>query len=286
MVPHCGFDLHFSDNENLHLFLFLFSCCWPHPAVCGISVLWPGIEPGPWQWKSRILTTRQPGKFPQLFLLRDELYFPILCMSSLTKFLWGSFDSVSRDHGASTLLCWGPWKHKAVLSGSCWRTMGRDAPVISPWPNKASPNQPASINSPAYVLRGSLWLLSWEKLLGGQRFLPTWPWTFPAVIYQTTFDPHALEFSLSLCPKLSLLFLRSVWWINVELMNEWRANLSLGTWPCTSQWGWAPCFERREQWHFTWSTDRDIWVMTVLSAGESKMQSLALSNSSPTRGDR
>ena len=29
--------------------------------ACGISVLWPRIEPGPLQWKPRILTTRLPG---------------------------------------------------------------------------------------------------------------------------------------------------------------------------------------------------------------------------------
>ena len=29
--------------------------------ACGILVSWPGIEPGPWQWKYRALTTGPPG---------------------------------------------------------------------------------------------------------------------------------------------------------------------------------------------------------------------------------
>ena len=31
------------------------------PLACRISVPWLGIEPGQWQWKPRILTTRPPG---------------------------------------------------------------------------------------------------------------------------------------------------------------------------------------------------------------------------------
>ena len=34
---------------------------WPCQADCRISVPWLGIEPGPQQWKPRILTTRPPG---------------------------------------------------------------------------------------------------------------------------------------------------------------------------------------------------------------------------------
>ena len=49
------------------LFYFIF---WLHRVACGISVSWPGIEPGPWQWKCGILTTRQPGNSHCLLLLQ------------------------------------------------------------------------------------------------------------------------------------------------------------------------------------------------------------------------
>ena len=34
----------------------------------GISVSWPGIEPGSWQWKSRILTSKSSGNSRQISL--------------------------------------------------------------------------------------------------------------------------------------------------------------------------------------------------------------------------
>ena len=36
----------------------------PRILVCRILVPWPGIEPGPWQWKHRVLATRPP-RWPQ-----------------------------------------------------------------------------------------------------------------------------------------------------------------------------------------------------------------------------
>ena len=36
--------------------------------ACRILVPWPGIEPGPWQWKCRVLTTGPPGNFLELSL--------------------------------------------------------------------------------------------------------------------------------------------------------------------------------------------------------------------------
>ena len=37
---------------------------WLHHTACEISVSQPGIESGPWQWKSRIITTRPPRNLP------------------------------------------------------------------------------------------------------------------------------------------------------------------------------------------------------------------------------
>ena len=50
----------------IHFFFF-----WPHCAAWGISVPWPGIEPGSqqWTWKPGILTVRSLGNnFDTLFL--------------------------------------------------------------------------------------------------------------------------------------------------------------------------------------------------------------------------
>ena len=44
----------------ISLFFFFF---WPHHAACRILVSGPGIEPGPHQWKSRLLTTGPLGNF-------------------------------------------------------------------------------------------------------------------------------------------------------------------------------------------------------------------------------
>ena len=61
-------------------------CCFfpflPRHAAYGISVPWPRIEPGPWQCKSRTLTTRPPRSFFQFLYLKAiflnsfiEIYF-------------------------------------------------------------------------------------------------------------------------------------------------------------------------------------------------------------------
>ena len=54
--PCNNMTLHFSGNSAL-LFFFFWPCC----VACGISVPQPGIEPGPWRWNPRLLTTRPPG---------------------------------------------------------------------------------------------------------------------------------------------------------------------------------------------------------------------------------
>ena len=51
--------------------------CRLHVA-CGISVPTPGIEPGPWQWKPRILTTRQPKELPICRLFDDSALFLLI----------------------------------------------------------------------------------------------------------------------------------------------------------------------------------------------------------------
>ena len=38
---------------------------WPHRVACRILVPWPGNEPGPWQWKHRVLTTGLSGNSPE-----------------------------------------------------------------------------------------------------------------------------------------------------------------------------------------------------------------------------
>lgn len=58
----------------LHFFSFFFFLTlifffWPHCVSCGISVSWPRIELGSWQWNPGIITTRQSGKLPHSFLL-------------------------------------------------------------------------------------------------------------------------------------------------------------------------------------------------------------------------
>ena len=50
--------LEFSDKTFLIPFFFFFL---PRCMACKILIPWPGIEPGPWQWKCRVLITRPLG---------------------------------------------------------------------------------------------------------------------------------------------------------------------------------------------------------------------------------
>ena len=65
---------------------------WPCCIACGISVPQPGIESGPQQWKSRILTTGSPGNSWGLSLL-FSLNLTMSCSP-----IWKVMSSVSTAH--------------------------------------------------------------------------------------------------------------------------------------------------------------------------------------------
>ena len=68
LVIQGGHEIWREDCEVSH-WTILFFFFWPRLTACRISVSWPGIEPGPWQWKPRIPTTRPPGNsHTELFL--------------------------------------------------------------------------------------------------------------------------------------------------------------------------------------------------------------------------
>ena len=57
---------------------------WPHHAACSILVPQPGIEPGPQQWKRRVLTTGPPGNSRKcLYLWWPSL--PLMCSGQLKE---------------------------------------------------------------------------------------------------------------------------------------------------------------------------------------------------------
>lgn len=52
---------------------------WPHRPACG-TVPQPGVEPGPWQWKRQILTSRPPRTSPRnlkIYIQREEGSFTV-----------------------------------------------------------------------------------------------------------------------------------------------------------------------------------------------------------------
>ena len=71
---------------------FFFPC---HTA-CRISVPWPGLEPGLWQWKCRILTARPSG---------NSQFFPVL-RATVNGMLWSS--SLSDSSLQSSVSPWVP----------------------------------------------------------------------------------------------------------------------------------------------------------------------------------
>ena len=48
-------------------FFYFFFFFLPRCMACKILVPWPGIEPGPWQWKCWVLITRPSGNFQDIF---------------------------------------------------------------------------------------------------------------------------------------------------------------------------------------------------------------------------
>ena len=68
-----------SKRDVIHLRVVFFSFFWPYCAACRILVPWPGIEPGPWQWKPQVLTTGPPGNSLQLRILRWEILLDYRC---------------------------------------------------------------------------------------------------------------------------------------------------------------------------------------------------------------
>ena len=64
-------------TQFLSIFFLSFFFFWPHSVVCGILVTWLGIEPGSWQWKCWIITSKPLGNsfffFGTIFtLIRSE----------------------------------------------------------------------------------------------------------------------------------------------------------------------------------------------------------------------
>ena len=50
---------------HYHPFQKIFFFFLVQHTACGILVPWPGIEPRPWQWKHRVLTSGLPGNLSQ-----------------------------------------------------------------------------------------------------------------------------------------------------------------------------------------------------------------------------
>ena len=72
---------------------------WLHQAVCGISVLWQGIEHCPWQWKCGVLTTEADSFFNgAIFLLLSfNSYLHIWGNSPLSDVSFANVFSCSVD---------------------------------------------------------------------------------------------------------------------------------------------------------------------------------------------
>ena len=62
----------------------------PYRAACRILVPQPGIEPGLWQWKHRILTTGPSGNFQLITFLKSKVLTPdeIQNISHLIFHIW------------------------------------------------------------------------------------------------------------------------------------------------------------------------------------------------------
>ena len=87
-------------HDNLFL-LFI----WLYCVACGIFVLWPGIEPWPWQWKHRVLTTGPPGNSQEMIISRQQS--PPRSLLNITCALLQCYDTSSQIKGMQiTVTCW------------------------------------------------------------------------------------------------------------------------------------------------------------------------------------
>ena len=87
-------------HDNLFL-LFI----WLYCVACGIFVLWPRIEPRPWQWKHRVLTTGPPGNSQEMIISRQQN--PPRSLLNITCALLKCYDTSSQIKGMQiTVTCW------------------------------------------------------------------------------------------------------------------------------------------------------------------------------------
>ena len=115
--------------------------------------------------------------------------------------------------------CWGPWKHKAVLPGSCWRTMGREAPVVSPWLTRLAPtSQPPSTHQ----------LMFWEDHSGCWVEKNCWGAKVSAHLTLNFSCSHLSDHLWSPCPGIffitlpkALPFVSPKCVVNKCWVNEW-----------------------------------------------------------------
>ena len=96
----------------------LFTFFWPHHVAYRILVPCPGTEPGPQQWKPRILSTRSPGDSLSILFKKSKHMARIFLSSFLVKFRvrhrrrqWHPTPVLlpGKSHGWRSLVGCSPW---------------------------------------------------------------------------------------------------------------------------------------------------------------------------------
>ena len=118
------------------------------PVTCGISVLRPRIEPGPWQWKPIIPTTRPPGNSYWNFAFSHFLWAQLVknLPAKRETWVWSLDWEDSLEKGTaihSSILAWRiPW---IVLSMGSQRVR-RDWTTFTSYEFQQSPSAPQKLD--------------------------------------------------------------------------------------------------------------------------------------------
>ena len=102
--------------------------------ACGILLPWPGIEPGPQQWKHRVLTTGLPGNSPQNIFNYNQFQrlLHVLLIKAAYSYRFSHSTCKLKELNLYYLSRLHIWDHYCLYLSSKWHKISENSlPLIS-----------------------------------------------------------------------------------------------------------------------------------------------------------
>lgn len=96
--------------KGRHVFKFIYLFGHPMMSLAGPLFLWPGIEPGPWQWKHQFLTMDHQG-IPQTYLNMNWYLNYVTYRCKIVTYMWKIHGSLVESQCCASVF----WVYATIL---------------------------------------------------------------------------------------------------------------------------------------------------------------------------